>query len=339
MIYHTYRFRLLPTEDQIKKIDFNINSSRFIHNTFLKIQIQNKKTHGQHLSYNLLSSKLTELKRVPKYFWLKEADAVALQISGQMVHDKISKNPSFVSYIGKYDFNQNYTTQNNHNNLRVENNCLKLPKVGLVRMNMTQELTGDIYRVTITKDYLEHYYAAIVVKRQIQPLPKNEKSIGLIYGSDCFAVTSNGEKLNIAEDIEKLIKKLKREQRSLKRRREQAIVDGKPLGLAKNYQKQRIVVEKCYHKILNTRQDYTRKLVSSLVKNFDTIYIEKIDRKDYNRNHKFTKGMMDISWYNFVQTLKHKCELNNRKLIFVKIDEEFDEQKQIDRAKNIVITL
>lgn len=110
---------------------------------------------------------------------------------------------------------------------------------------------------------------------------------------------------------------LKREQRKLSRRYEQAKKDGKELTNAKNYQKQRLKVANLYEKLANQREDFLNKLSTLIIKNHDIICIEDLNIQGMKKNRKLAKQISDVSWSAFVKKLTYKAEWHNRFLIKV----------------------
>ena len=74
---------------------------------------------------------------------------------------------------------------------------------------------------------------------KFHPLPKTHQAIGIDLGITDFAILSDGRKVDNQRFTAKMEQKLKREQRNLSRRYEQAKKDNRVLRDCMNYQKQR----------------------------------------------------------------------------------------------------
>ena len=87
-----------------------------------------------------------------------------------------------------------------------------------------------------------------------------------------------------------------------------------------NNQKMKIQIAKQFEKITNIRKDYQHKLSKKLVKEYDTIYVEKLDIKGMLEAKGFevnNSNITDASWGNFVAMLKYKAEKANISIIDV----------------------
>ena len=83
-----------------------------------------------------------------------------------------------------------------------------------------------------------------------------------------------GVKLRFYPIYRKTKKKLAHAQRVLSRRQRRAKKEGRNLRLAKNYQKQRLVVAKLHDKIRRQREDFLQVLSTALIKNHDLVVAE-----------------------------------------------------------------
>ena len=127
-----YKFRLLPNRDQKEMLSQTFGCVRFIWNQMLSYSINYYNEHGK-----FSSTTPAQFKR--KHEWLKKVDSLALaneqmnlKKAFQAFFAKRSKHPRFKS---KKDCRQSYTTNNQEasNAIRIENNMIRLPKIGFVR--------------------------------------------------------------------------------------------------------------------------------------------------------------------------------------------------------------
>ncbi|MBL1060845.1 transposase, partial [Lactobacillus sp. A27] len=93
--------------------------------------------------------------------------------------------------------------------------------------------------------------------------------IGIDLNLDNFLTESNGSMVVNPRFYCKAKKKLAHAQRVLSRRQRRAKKGGRNLRLAKNYQKQRLVVAKLHDKIRRQRNDFLQELSTALIKNHD----------------------------------------------------------------------
>lgn len=323
MIKHkAYKFRIYPNKQQTILINKTIGSSRFVFNHFLHLWNEAYKKTGKGLTYNKCATMIPALKKSNEYSWLKEVDSMALQSSVKNLEDsfnrffkKQSKAPRFKS---KKNPIQSYTTKNSNNNIQIEGNKVKIPKLKWVKFANSREVKGRILRATISKRPSGKYFVSLLVEEHIQELDKSNRSVGIDLGIKDFAILDDGTVYNNNRYTTKMAKQLAREQRKLSRRYEQAKKDGKKLEDAKNYQKQKIKVARLHEKVANQREDFLNKVSTIIVKNHDVICIEDLNTKGMLRNHKLAKSISDVSWSMFVDKLQYKADWYGKKI--VKID-------------------
>ncbi|MBO1004386.1 IS200/IS605 family element RNA-guided endonuclease TnpB [Pseudogracilibacillus auburnensis] len=323
MLKHkAYKFRIYPNKNQEKLIAKTIGCARFVYNHFLHRWNTTYAETGKGLSYNQCSAMLPKMKRVEETEWLKEVDSIALQSSLKNLADSFSRffnkqneRPRFKSKMHPV---QSYTTKYVNQNISIDGNLLKLPKIGHVPFAKSRKLHGRILQATIRKNPSGKYFVSILCEEKIHDFPKTESAIGIDLGILDFAVLSDGQKVDNDRFTSKMEKKLKREQRKLSRRALLAKKRGINLFEAKNYQKQKRKVARLHEKVMNQRTDFLNKLSTDMIKNHDIICIEDLHTKGMLKNRKLAKSISDVSWFSFVSKLQYKAEWYGKTI--VKID-------------------
>lgn len=135
--------------------------------------------------------------------------------------------------------------------------------------------------------------------------------IGIDLGVKDFVITSEGDKYLNPKYFAKSQKKLARLQRRHSRKQKGS----------KNREKSRLLIARQHEKVTNQRNDYLQKLSTYLVKNHDLIAVEDLNVKGMMKNHNLAKSIADVSFSNFVNMLKYKCEWNRK--ILIQIDRFF----------------
>ena len=100
------------------------------------------------------------------------------------------KHVCFPKFKKKYGGKQSYKTNLTNGNIQVLQNRLKLPKLGWVKFHKSQEFTGTLVNVTITRITSGKYVASILCETEIAPHPSSAKSIGLDLGIKSYLVDS-----------------------------------------------------------------------------------------------------------------------------------------------------
>ncbi|ADI00130.1 IS200/IS605 family element RNA-guided endonuclease TnpB [Salisediminibacterium selenitireducens] len=318
--HKAYRFRIYPNREQRILIAKTIGSTRFVYNHFLAKWNDRYKETGKGMSYNASSAELPQLKR--DYEWLKEVDSTALQQGLKHLADGfnrfIKKQNKYPRFKSKKNDVQSFKTVGQ---MRIEGNRLFLPKLGYVKFAKSRHVEGRILSATIRRTPMGKHFISVLAETEVKPFDATGSAVGIDLGIDHFAILSDGQKIDNERFTRKMEQKLKREQRKLSRRYEQAKKDGKPLREAKNYQKQKVKVAKIHEKIANQRTDFLQKLSTTIIKNHDVVCIEDLNAKGMLKNKKLSKAISDVSWSSFKDMLMYKAEWHDRTII--KIDRWF----------------
>ena len=303
------KFRIYPTEEQKVLINKTLGCARFVYNYFLKVRHDAWEFNHKGVYYADTNLMLTELKRRPEYQWLREVDCTVLQnslIDLEMAYknffDKRAKYPKFKS---RYQHTQSCRSQFITNNIRVEGNGIRLPKVGIVKTKFSRPVVGEIANATIIRAASGKYFVSLCVKHETDVLHNNGGMVGLDVGVKEFFTDSDGNKEENPRPFSKLEKKLAREQRRLSR---------KMRGSGKR-EKQRIRVARLYEYVANSRKDHHHKLSTQLAKENKIVVVEDLRINNMMKNKYLSKAVSDASWYSFFEMLEYKLAERGGQLI------------------------
>lgn len=178
-----------------------------------------------------------------------------------------------------------YFVKNNPKDCFCERHRINIPTLGWMRLKEKGYIptTKDGWKIrsgTVSIKAGRYYVSVLVEIPDVQIADNSNEGVGIDLGLKDLAIVSNGKtykNINKSVRVRKLEKRLRREQRCLSRRYENL---KKGESTQKNIQKQKLKVQRLYHKIDNIRTDYINKTVAEIVKTKPS-YIT-IEDRDFN---------------------------------------------------------
>ena len=294
-----YKFRIYPNVEQQMFLSKTFGCCRFLYNKMLEDKITEYKKNGK-------LKRTTPAMYKPEYPFLKEVDSIALQ------------------QAFRHRSRASYTTNMVNGNIKIEEGCLRLPKIKGIKMKMHRSLPeqGELKSVTVSREPSGKYYASLLYEipdRENQAVRKNSEGLeilGIDFAMQGMAVFSDGTRCGYPGYYKKAQKRLARQQRKLSR-----CIKG-----SSNYRKQKKKVALCHEKVRNQRKDFHHKLSRRIAENYDAVAVESLNMKGMSRGLYFGKGVMDNAYGMFRTMLEYKLEEKGK--IYVRIDRFFPSSKK-----------
>ena len=212
----THKYRLYPNKEQMDKINQTIGSARFIYNKMLEDKIKYYEVHKKSLNN-------TPAQYKEEYEWLKDVDSQTLSQSHQdliVAYNRFFNKQSNFPKFKKKGVRDTYRSCVVNNNIRIEDEYLKLPKIGLVEIRMERQLPKDskIKNVTVTKTKTNKYFVSINFEyyKEIEKVTPKTYA-GLDYSPKHMYIDSNGDIPGVPKPYKQYEEKLAKEQRKLSR--------------------------------------------------------------------------------------------------------------------------
>jgi putative transposase len=268
--------------------------------------------------------KITPAKYKSDFKFLKEVDSLALA-NAQLNLDRAYKNffrdkrVGFPKYKSKKNHHYSYTTNNQDSTIRIENNCLKLPKVGFVKTKLHRNIPENytLKSVTVSKTPSGKYFASILFEYEQIVIPANvEKTLGLDYSMSEVYVDSEGKEPQYNRYYRRSLAKLQKISRTLSKMKK----------FSQNWYKQKHKIAVLHEKIANQRKDFLHKESSKIANSYDLVGVEDLNMKAMSQALNFGKSVSDNSWGMFRTLLKYKLEEAGK--YFVTIDKWFPSSKK-----------
>jgi len=318
-----FRFLLLPTPAQLHYFACSAGCTRLVWNLALDLQKQRLQRALPVLSYEDLSPLLKLWKQERPF--LKEAPSQALQqrlmdLSHALSEAKDPSNPKQFPVFKKKGEHDSFRYPQ-HVKLEQERSKLSLPKLGWVRYVKSQEVTGKLKNVTISQE-AGRWYVSIQTEQEVQAPTHPSSSITAgDLGVAHFVTLSDGTHFD-APDYKPLEQKIKRAQQELSKKRKGS----------KNYQKQRVKLQKLNKELRELREDFQHKLSDYLSKNHAVIVLEKLRVKGMTKSAKgsieepgknvaqkagLNRAILRQGWSEFIRQLQYKCKWRGGRVILV----------------------
>ena len=321
------KVRLYPNKQQQQACHQAFGNCRWLWNTFLNLMNQTYIDTGKGLSGYEVKKQIPQLKK--EHEWLKLTYSQCLQqvclnlgVAFNNFFERRAKYPRFKSKHGKQSIQY-------PQNVKLLDNCLRLPMIGDVKAVFHREIEGKIKTVTISKNRSGQYFASILFDDdKDKPEVNTEgKAIGIDLGLSHFAITSDGSKFDNPRWIDKHERNLKIKQQQLSRKQKRS----------SNKNKSRRVLAKVHNKIANCRADFHHKLSRRIVNENQVIVVENLAVANMVKNHKLAKAISQVGWGQFCTMLKYKAEQEGK--IYQEVDRFFPSSKTCNICLNQVDSL
>ena len=319
MSYRSIKYRLYPTKQQAILFEQTFGCCRKLWNLMLSDKInyyQNSKTNYKTL--------VSDYKK--RYPYLKDIDSLALA-NVKLNLDKaynnfFSKKSRFPKFKSRKHSKKSYTTNYVSNNIRFDNNHIRLPKIGFVKAELHRSPLSDwkIKSVTVSQNHDGKYYASVLFEFEsiCEYVINKSNAVGFDYSSSNLYVDSNGNTGTNHKFYKESHRKLAKAQRRLSRKQGSKKNEIK----SNNYIKQLLRVNRIHQHIVSQRLDNLHKLSTETANQYDIVCVESLNlRAMSNKGFGNGKSTLDNGYGMFLSLLDYK--LSERNKILIKVDKWF----------------
>ena len=356
-LLRAYKTEINPTKEQMQKINQGIGICRFLYNQYLA---KNQELYKQ-FKDGLIDKKQSkmsandfdkyinnEIKIQDEYAWINNCGSKARKkaiCNAEIAYTRFFKGLSDFPKFKKKNKQEvkMYFPKNNKTDFKVERHKINIPTLKWVRLKEKGYIPANkkVISGTISKKG-SRYFVSILIQEDMHSdlsISKN-KGIGIDLGIKNLAICSNEmvfKNINKTQEVKKIEKKLKREQRKLSRKYESLkknknIKEGR--ATSQNTQKQIAKVQNLHIRLANIRTDYINKTVNSIVKqNPSHITIEDLAISNMMKNRHLSRAISQQKLYEFRVKLTYKCRIHNIELRTV--DRWYPSSKMCSNCGNI----
>ena len=320
MIVKSYKYRLYPNKKQSKFLNQVFGDVRFVWNKL----VENFNSYSTCGPNKPLNEKI--LKDTDEYSWLKDSISYALQ-QKRMDFEEFKKqffNKKRKKKLGKPQFKKKGITRDSfripgqqigyNKAVDFENNTIKIPKMGKVKLVIDREFTGQLKSITVSKNKCDQYFVSILVEKEIDLKQNTGRSVGIDLGLNSLLTLNNGVKINNPRWFRDSQSKLKKAQQHLSRKEKGS----------NRYLKQKLKVAKIHLKTTNQRSFVLHNLSSWLVNEYDNIFMEDLNVEGMKRGN-LGKSVSDASFSELTRQIEYKCTWYGK--LFNKVNRFFPSSK------------
>ena len=305
----TFKYRLYPTAQQEKAMDYTLYLCRFLYNSMLDHRIKCYKAGKSVRKFDQINEIPAIKEEFPEY---KTVFSQVLQEVGARL-DKAYQNffrrvkhgetPGFPRFKGQNQYDSFSYPQAG---FKIAGQRLALSKIGDVKMKLHRPIEGKIKTCSIVRKNGK-FYACFVCEVEALLLPSTGKIVGIDVGVADYAITSDGEFFPKLSSYRKAEKRLKCLQRQVSRRKKGSVRRKKAVRL----------LAKQHERVFNQRNDMAHKVSTKLIQSYDFIAHEDLQVKNMVQNHRLAKSINDAAWNKLFQLLAYKAESAGRQVVAV----------------------
>ena len=297
----SFKYRLYPNKEQQRRLEETLTTCRFLYNDALATRIHAYKEEGKSLTY------FDQCKTMAanKNDWQRQVYSHVLQATLYRLNEtykrffearKAGKAHGFPRFKPAQRYNSFCFPDTGFKLL--ENNHLRLSKIGDIRITLHRQAEGTVKTCTILRD-IDQWFAVLVY--DVPPMQTAcefpDAVIGVDMGLTHFATLSTGETVENPRHFRASEKKLAKLQRRMARKKKGS----------KNRQKARVKVARCHRRIKNQRQDFLHKESARLAKTYGLIVFEKLNIRGMVKNRRLAKSISDAGWNQFITYTTYKA--------------------------------
>ena len=252
-----------------------------------------------------LKKEFNKLKK-EQFPWTFEVTKYASQ--QPFIHLNIAFGRFFKGLSGKPKFKKRNKSVDSFyvggDQIKIQNKKIRVPNLGLVRLKEFPRFEGKIRSATFSRK-ADRWFVSLQFDATISPKSPPKEAVGVDLGINTLAHTSDGVSFLSPKPLTKHLRALKRASRKLSKKE----------NGSKARRKQKLKVQKIHLKIANTRKDTLHKISAYLTSQYKRIAIEDLNVSGMLKNHKLSRALSDLGFFEFRRQLGYKSKMYGNILV------------------------
>jgi len=265
----TYKYRLYPTKEQMKSLDYQLSEARSLYNAALQERRDAWKMQGVSLNYFDQANQLKEIRDAGN---LGLANFSACQDVLRRV-DKTyrafyrrirnGEKAGYPRFKGRDKYNSFVFPAWGDGCHITEWGRLKLQGIGIIKLKLHRPIVGEIKTLTIKREADKWYTCFSLMVDAPNATPSGD-AVGIDVGLYSFAALSDGQTIENPRNLKKSLAKLRRCQRRVSKRKLRS----------HNRRKAVRLLQKAHARIRNQRTDFQHKLSRQIASSYGFVAVE-----------------------------------------------------------------
>lgn len=308
----TYRYRLLTSRANRRRLEAAVEAQRHLYNAALLERIDCYAKTGRTITYLDQSKSLTacraalpEMAAMPAHLQRGTLRRLDRAFQSFFRRVKAGQKPGFPRFKGRgwYDTLEWAEFQG----ITFDGRRIRSKAFGSIRVHMHRPLEGAIRTARLTRDG-NGWYVCFVCEVEAPPktVVTAERCVGLDVGLSALATLSTGEKLPTLHAARKAQAEMRRRERHLAR-----CCRG-----SGGRRKARERVARLHRKVRNIRRTYAHQQSAALVRRYNLIAVEDLNVVGMAKGV-LARSVADAGWSTLIEMLTYKAERAGGHLIRV----------------------